>query len=87
MDKEDLEGIFQMPVLTIEPEKIYELIDQLDSKNKLEIFQRLKPQVLSQKWSALFARIDKRKEIFPIADDEISDEVERARQEIASSRG
>lgn len=76
-----------MPVLTIEPEKIYELIDQLDSENKLEIFRRLKPEVMSQKWLALFARIDQRKEIFPITDEEINDEVERARQEIASRRG
>lgn len=76
-----------MPVLTIEPEKIYELVDQLDSKNKLEIFQRLKPQVLSQRWSALFARIDKRKAIFPITEEQINDEVECARQEISSHRG
>jgi len=76
-----------MPVLTIEPEKIYELVDQLDSKNKLEIFQKLKPQVLSQRWSALFARIDKRKAIFPITEEQINDEVERARQEISSHRG
>ncbi len=76
-----------MPVLTIEPEKIYELVDQLDDKNKLEIFERLKPQILSKRWLALLARIDKRKADFPITDEQINDEVERARQEISSHRG
>jgi hypothetical protein len=76
-----------MPVLTIEPEKIYELVDQLDSNNKLEIFRRLKPQILSKRWLALFARIDKRKAIFPITEEEINNEIECAREEIASHRG
>ncbi len=75
-----------MPTLTIEPEKIYELVDQLDAKNKMEVFERLKPQVLKKKWEALFARIDKRTTMYPITEEEISEEVERAREEIASRR-
>ena len=75
-----------MLTLTIEPEKIYELIDQLDVKNKIEVFERLKPQVLTTRWEALFARIDKRTARYPITEEEIREEVERAREEIASRR-
>jgi hypothetical protein len=75
-----------MPTLIIEPEKIYELVDQLNSQNKLKIFERLKPQILSTRWDDLIARIDERKEKYPIDDAEIEEEVERAREEASSCR-
>ncbi len=75
-----------MPTLTIEAEKVYELVDQLNPQSKLEVFERLKPQVLSSQWDELFAKIDKRKAIYPISESEIEEEVERAREETASGR-
>jgi len=76
-----------MPVLTVEPGQIYQLIDQLDFQGKREIFEKLKPQILEKKWKNLFARIDKMTSEKPIGEKEIGEEVERARAEIASHRG
>ena len=76
-----------MPTLTIEPEKISNLVDQLDIKNKTKIFERIKSQVLTSRWETLFTRIDKRTNDQPISEREINEEVESARQEIATRRG
>lgn len=75
-----------MPTLTIERDKIFELVDQLQIEEKIEIFERLKPQVLADRWADLFNRIDQQKQSFPISDDEIEQEVERARDEYATRR-
>lgn len=76
-----------MPTLMIEPEKIYELVDQLDYESKVKIFEHLKPQILQDRWDGLFVRIDKRKETFPINDNEIKDEIEHAREENLTNCG
>jgi hypothetical protein len=75
-----------MPTLTIEPEKIFELVDQLDQQKKFEIFERLKPQVITERWNLLFKKIDNKTVKYPITEDEISDEVKRARDEIYADR-
>ena len=75
-----------MPVLKISLNEIYGLIDQLDDKKKMKVFERLKSKFISNKWSELFARIDKRTAMHSITDEEISEEVERGREEFASRR-
>ena len=75
-----------MPTLTIEPDKIGYLVDQLDIKDKTKIFERIKSQVNSSKWDALFARIDQRIKDRPLSEKEINEEIENAREEIAACR-
>jgi hypothetical protein len=74
-----------MPTITITTKEIINLIDQLDFQNKGLIFDHLKSEILEQRWDALFTRIDNKLEEFPITDEEIETEVERAREEFAKS--
>ncbi len=77
-----------MPMLSIKVDvkQVVDLINQLDQKSKRIVFDRLKAEVMSKKWDKLLARIDKRLKQFPIDDEEIEQEVERAREEIAARR-
>lgn len=75
-----------MPTLTVAINEIYKFLDQLDIETKIEIFERLKPQVLSKRWDALLARVDERLTKYPISENEINEEIGLAREEIASYR-
>jgi hypothetical protein len=59
--------------LIIEPEKVFDLVDQLDQQKKLKIFERLKPQVVIERWNLLFKKIDKKTAKYPITEAEISE--------------
>ncbi len=72
-----------MPILTISPTEIIQLIDQLDFQNKVFIFDHLKTEILEKRWDSLLAGIDQKIEEFPISEDAIEAEVERAREEFA----
>ncbi len=76
-----------MPTLQISEKEIYKLVDQLDIQKKIELFDYLSSQLLSQKWNMLLTRIDKKLATYPISEKEIRKEVERARKEFAASRG
>ena len=75
-----------MPTLSIKVDvnQVIELINQLDQNSKQLVFDQLKEEVLSKKWDNLLTRIDERLKQFPISDEEIELEVERARKEIAA---
>lgn len=73
-----------MPTLSVKKNEIVNLIEQLDKKTKSEIFEFLKPQVLSIRWKSLFNRIDKKTKKNPISDKTINQEVECARKEMSS---
>lgn len=75
-----------MPVLQLSSEQIYALVDEMDFESKTQLFERLKPQVLSKRWQELFARIDRRLQADPISDDEIAQEIEKAREEFYAHR-
>lgn len=76
-----------MPILKVTLEDIYNLIDQLDQDKKMAIFERLKSQLLAKKWDSLFTRIDEKLKVYPISEEEVRDEVERAREEFSTGRG
>ena len=73
-----------MPTLSVKKDEIVNLIEQLDKKTKSEIFEFLKPQVLSIRWKSLFTRIDKKTNKNPISEKTINQEVECARKEMSS---
>ena len=72
-----------MPTLSVKKDEIVHLIEQLDKKTKSEIFEFLKPQVLSGRWKSLFNRIDKKTKKKPISKETINQEVECARKEMS----
>ena len=73
-----------MPTLSVKKDEIVNLIEQLDKKTKSEIFEFLKPQVLSIRWKSLFTGIDKKTKKNPISEKTINQEVECARKEMSS---
>lgn len=75
-----------MPTIEIDVQNIFELVDQLDQKNKMELFERLKPRVLKNRWDDLFARIDERRAMYPMDEAEIAEETSRARKELSNYR-
>ncbi len=75
-----------MLTLQISPKDVYNLVSQLDMEDKINIFQILKPMVVSDRWDRFLKRIDARLEKYPIDEEEIERETENARKEIASCR-
>ena len=47
-----------MLTLQISPQDVYQLVNQLDIQDKINIFQILKPAVISECWDKFLKRID-----------------------------
>ncbi len=73
-----------MLTLQVSPKDVYNLVSQLDMKDKIKIFQSLKPIVVSDRWDRFLKKIDARLKKYPITEEEIEKETENAREEIAS---
>ena len=75
-----------MPELLVKPDEVFDLVEQLEMENKIQIFERLKPQILETRWKALFEKIDSNLLAKPISEAKIDAEVEDARKEFAKRR-
>ena len=75
-----------MAISKVSVEEICNLIDQLETDKKVEIFERLKSQLFNKKWDNLLNRIDKKLADTPISEKEINDEVNGGRKAFASDR-
>lgn len=75
-----------MLTLQVSPKDVYHLVNQLNIKDKIRIFQSLKPVVLSDRWDRFLKKIDAGLKKYPIAEEDIEKEIEDAREEIAYYR-
>jgi len=71
-----------MLTVPISEEQFIKLVEQLPSKVKEMLMERLQREIYSQKTDALLKEIDKRKQSYPITDQELEEEIEQAREDI-----
>ena len=75
-----------MANITTTKEKVFKLVKQLPIEERELLFEQLQNEFIVKRWDNLLKRIDERKKLYPINDEEIEKEIKFARKEFHKNR-